>query len=71
MFKHRRKTIGKSVYSISSYGGRYVIEEVYNHSEVAKSNYSHYNIDDAIEELRLIDCERFYTDRTRGVCRYV
>lgn len=67
MFNHRQKTIGKSVYYISGHMGRYVVSEVYNGVTVAKSKYTHYNIDDALQELTNIRCERYYTDSTRSI----
>lgn len=67
MFNHRRKFIGKSVYFISEHNGRYTVKEIYNGSEVAKSKYNHYNIDDALQELTNIDSEQYYTDGSRHV----
>lgn len=65
MFNHRRKTIGKSMYYISENRGAYVVKEIFNGSTVAKSKYRHYNIDDALQELNGISCERYYTDQSR------
>lgn len=67
MFNHRQKTIGKSVYYISGHLGRYVVSEVYNGLTVAKSKYTHYTIDEALQELANIRCERYYTDCTRSI----
>jgi hypothetical protein len=68
MFNHRRKTIGKSVYYISEHNGAYIVKEIYNDTTVAKSKYTHYNIDDALRELATIRCEQYYTDTSRGLC---
>ena len=65
MFNHRRKTIGKSMYYISEHNGAYIVKEIYNGSTVAKSDYRHYNVDDALEELTNIRCEQYYTDTSR------
>jgi len=62
MFEHRRKTIGKSVYYISEHRGNYVVKEIYNGTQVAKSKYTNDKIDDAIQELHSISRERYYTD---------
>lgn len=67
MFNHRRKTIGKSVYYISEFFGRYVVKEIYNGHTVAKSRYTHYTIDEALQELNNIGCERYYTDCIRSI----
>lgn len=67
MFNHRRKFIGKSVYFISEHNGRYTVKEIYNGSEVAKSKYTHYNIDDALQELTNIRSEGYYTDSSRSL----
>ena len=69
MFNHRRKTIGKSVYYINDRNGKYVICEKYNNSVLAESKYTHYNIDDALQELNNIRCERYYTDDSRAMVR--
>ena len=65
MFSHRRKTIGKSMYYISEVRGAYVVKEIYNGSTVGRSKYAHDEIDDALEELNNIRCERYYTDDSR------
>lgn len=68
MFSHRRKTIGKSVYYISEHNGCYQVKEIYNDTTVAKSKYTHYNIDDALDELATIRCEQCYTDTSQRLC---
>ena len=68
MFRHRQKTIGKSIYSITECNGYYLIVEIYNNIEAAKSPYMHYYVDDAIQELNNISTERYYTDNTRYFC---
>lgn len=65
MFDHRRKIIGKSVYFVSENNGAYTVEETYNGCTVGKSMYSHRRIEDALQELALIGCERYYTDDSR------
>ena len=67
MFNHRRKTIGKSMYFISENGGRYIVKEIFNGSTVAKSKYTHYNIEDALQELNGISCEQYYSDQSRTI----
>lgn len=67
MFNHRRKIIGKSVYYITENGG-YTVTETYDGRLVAKSRYTHRRIDDALEELHNIRCERYYTDPSRAFC---
>lgn len=67
MFEHKRKTIGKSFYYISEFNGVYRIKEIYNKSIVGKSNYTHRNIDDALQELNNISTERYYTDDSKNL----
>ena len=67
MFSHRRKTIGKSMYYVSEHRGTYRVSEIFNGSTVAKSDYVHYNIEDALQELNGIRCEQYYTDCSRAI----
>ena len=67
MFEHRRKIIGKSTYYITLNGAGYNISEIYNGTQVAKSKYTHRNINDALSELEAISREQYYTDPSRRV----
>lgn len=67
MFEYRRKTIGKSMYFISENRGNYTVKEIYNGTQVAKSKYTHRNINDALSELEAVSREQYYTDPSRQV----
>lgn len=68
MFNHGRKIIGKSVYYIGKDGGCYSVVEIYNGEIMTSSRYRHDRINDALEELHNIRCERYYTDPSRAFC---
>lgn len=63
---HRDKKIGKSLYRIVKHDGEgYRVMEIYNDGKTFAKAYSNEQwdrVDDALQQLTLIDKERFYTD---------
>ena len=61
---HRDKKIGKSLYRIVKSGELFRIMEIYNDSKTFAKNYSKYynSFEEAYEQLKNIDRERFFTD---------
>ena len=69
MFEHRQKRIGKSTYTIIKTSDGFRIFEKYVGLHGAIGVYSPTmwdNVEDVIIELRLIDREQYYTDKSGG-----
>lgn len=65
---HRDKRIGKSLYRITKELTGYKILEIYNDSKefcTRKSMNTYDTTDEALQQLALIDRERYYTDPTK------
>ena len=62
---HRDKTIGHSLYRVVKHDDRFKIMEIFNDGKSFAKKYSKESwdtADDAIQQLVLISCERYYTD---------
>lgn len=66
---HRDKRIGKSLYRVVARQGGYTIREFYNDGGstfavgMCKTIYT--TVDEALQELNTIHCERYFTDPSK------
>lgn len=65
---HRDKKIGNSLYRVVKHDDGFRIMEIYNKGASFAKAYSKARwqyVEDALQELSLISCERFFTDNSR------
>ena len=65
---HRDKKIGNSLYRVVKHDNDFRIMEIYNDGAMFAKSYSKarwQHVEDALQELDAIRCERYYTDTSR------
>ena len=72
MLIHRDKKIGHSLYRVVQRDGAFAIMEIYNSADghtfsKAYSRTRWQYVEEALQELKNISCERYYTDPSKSI----